>query len=718
MRIVYIAEKPDIASAIASHLWSDHASRRGKHSYIKKDGSDEIIVTWAFGHILQTALPEAYGEEYARFSNYPVIPQTWKKCISPSAKEQFNYIKGVLKNADVVIHGGDPDREGQLLVDEILEFVQYRGEVRRILINAKDSNSMKRAFETIVPNAKFRCLYEAGLARERADWLVGMNLSRAYTASARKNGSGNVWRIGRVKIPTLSLVVSREKELQNFHPVDYFVLVAKCSKDGVPFSATFEPDENMPTDSEGRIIDLACVRTIYNRVYGKDCKVVSVERKTGSENAPLPYSLDTLQVEANRKHGLSPKSVLDTVQSLYEKKYVSYPRSDCNYIPTSQHVDAGHILTALGQYGMQSASMADTKICSKAYNDKKVSAHHAISPTGVTPKDLNEWEQKIYTMIALRYIVQFYPPCKFDTVKYSIECEGYKLSGTGKLITSLGWKSVSKGDDADDSQESLPSLPPISQGDIIKNAVFEIESKQTQPPKRYTEGTLLAAMTNIWRYLSPDNPNREKLKECKGLGTPATRDTIISELMATKSGKSSLSPCITKKGKELVPTEFGMTMIDSIHGSLTKPDFTAVMEYNLSAIADGKVSLDDFMSETTEMVLSNIKYAEDTAGSIPMVSSGTVTQQQDCPKMECPVCRQKTLARKYSPKNKKHFWICEDKSCVHPTTKKQIFYDELRKKPIIKACPQCHEPLSHIHSAKTKQYYWFCPRCNEFKKMM
>lgn len=177
-----------------------------------------------------------------------------------------------MKNADVVIHGGDPDREGQLLVDEILEFVQYRGEVRRILINAKDSNSMKRAFETIVPNAKFRCLYEAGLARERADWLVGMNLSRAYTASARKNGSGNVWRIGRVKIPTLSLVVSREKELQNFHPVDYFVLVAKCSKDGVPFSATFEPDENMPTDSEGRIIDLACVRNIYNRVYGKTAK--------------------------------------------------------------------------------------------------------------------------------------------------------------------------------------------------------------------------------------------------------------------------------------------------------------------------------------------------------------------------------------------------------------------------------------------------------------
>lgn len=317
---------------------------------------------------------------------------------------------------------------------------------------------------------------------------------------------------------------------------------------------------------------------------------------------------------------LSPKMVLDTVQSLYEKKYVSYPRSDCNYIPSSQHTDAGRILKALDQYGMQPLQGADTSIMSKAYNDKKVSAHHAIIPTGVIPNALNEWEKKIYTMIALRYIVQFYPPCKFDTVKYSIECEGYLFSGSGKFVTSLGWKSVSKGEDADESQDSLPSLPPISQGDILKNATYEIESKQTQPPKRYTEGTLLAAMTHIWRYLSQDNPNREKLKECKGLGTPATRDTIISELMATKSGKSTLVPCIAKKGKELVPTEFGVAMIDSIHESLTKPDFTAVMEYNLSAIAEGKVSLDKFMSETTKMVLSNIKYAEDTAGNIPIVS--------------------------------------------------------------------------------------------------
>ena len=717
MTTVYIAEKPDIATAIASYLWSDYSSCKGSHSYKKTVGNDEIIVTWAFGHILATAMPDAYGEEYASFTKYSIIPKVWKKYPSPSSKEQFNYIKSILKKANVVIHGGDPDREGQLLVDEILDFVQYRGEVKRVLINAKDNNSMKRAFETIVPNANFRNLYEAGMARERADWLVGMNLSRAYTANARKNGFGNVWRIGRVKIPTLSLVVTRERELQNFHPVDFFVLVAKYSKDGVPFTATLVPDENTPTDSEGRIISLAHVRNISNEVIGKDCNVVRVECKSSSENAPLPYSLDTLQVEANRKYGMSPKSVLDTVQSLYEKKYVSYPRSDCNYIPSSQHTDAGRILKALEQYGMQSVQGADTSIMSKAYNDKKVSAHHAIIPTGVKPNNLNEREKKIYTMIAMRYIVQFFPACKFDTVKYCIECKGHMFSGSGKVITSPGWKSVSKGEEAEDSQESLPSLPPISQADILKNAEYEIESKQTQPPKRFTEGSLLAAMTNIWRYMSHDNPNREKLKECKGLGTPATRDTIISELMASKSGKSQISPCIEKKGKELVPTAFGIGMIERIHESLTKPDLTAVMEYNLSSIADGKMSLEEFMEQTKQMVLDNIDYAESSADKLCVAFIDKNTKEQAVQNETCPICKGKTLERKYSPKKEKHFWVCNNKCCVHPSTGKAFFYDDFRKKPLVKLCPQCGVPLNRVQSRKNDQYYWFCPKCNEFKKM-
>lgn len=709
--IVYIAEKPDIATAIASYLWNDYAQCRNKHCYQKGD----VIVTWAFGHIMMTAMPEAYGKEYADFANYPIFPTRWKKLPSPSTKEQFEYIRSILKKTDIVVNGGDPDREGQLLIDEILDFVGYQGEVRRILINAKDTDSMRRAFDNIVPNEKFRSLYHAGMARERADWLVGINLSRAYTASARKcGGGGSVWRVGRVKIPTLALVVNREKEIQNFHSVEYFELSGKYSKGGIPFSATMKPKEDAPMDSEGRITEKAYLQTIQKEVKNKPATVTLSEKKSQTESAPLPYSLDTLQVEANKRYGMSPSNVLAKVQSLYEKKFVSYPRSDCNYIPTAQHEDGKRILKSLATYGIDAGRLADVNIKSRCFNDGKVSAHHAIIPTGVVPKDLDDWECKVYDMIATRYVLQFCPPCKYDTIKYEITSEGYVFAGSGKVIVSQGWRSVIRQDD-DDKED--PSVPMLEVGDVFPIPIYIIETKKTTPPKRFTEGTLLAAMTNIWRFVSQDNPNREKLKECKGIGTPATRDSIISDLLATKSGRSNIFPCIQKKGKELVPTSFGISMIESIHESLIKPDMTAIMEYNLSAIADGKMELDKFMEETVEMVKQNIAFAEDSAPALASVVN-SISDSQEVPNEECPVCRCKTLARKYSPKTKKYFWVCQEKSCVHPTNGKTVFFADRKGKPDIKLCPQCGVPLFQVYSKKTKQQYWICPKCNEFKKMI
>lgn len=720
MKTLYIAEKPDIAASMAAYLWpNDYKSLKDKHCYTKGD----TTVTWAYGHILMLCMPEAYGEQFKEFKNYPIIPVEWLKEPSPSSKEQFYAIKKMLKDADIVVNGGDPDREGQLLVDEILVFTGYNGRVNRILINAKDDASMKRAFDTIDSNDNFRNLYLAGLAREYADWLVGMNLSRCYSVNAKKNGVGAVWKIGRVKVPTLSLVVSREKEIENFRPVDYFVLVAKCSKDGIAFTATFEPKEDSPTDSEGRILDCGYLARVLHEIEGKQCKVTAVENKTGTESAPLPYSLDTLQVEANRRYGMSPKSVLDIVQTLYEKKFVSYPRSDCNYIPSSQHADAGRILNALGNYGIAVATNADKSLVSKAYNDKKVSAHHAIIPTGVIPKDLNEWERKIYDMIALRYIVQFYPPCKFDTVKYKVESEDYVFTGSGKKVTHPGWKiAISKCDesvpDADSASNAESSyLPNLVSGDILMPPQYETESKQTTPPKRFTEGTLLAAMTNIWRFVSPDNPNRELLKECKGIGTPATRDTIISELMSDKSGKSAILPCIRKVGKELQPTAFGRCLIDNIDETLTKPDFTATMELHLSMIADGRMSFSSFMKDMEKLVMDNIEYADHHKFSTSdglKEESGTANGGDNVPQMECPVCHKTTLERKYSPKTKSHFWVCCDKDCVHPVTGKTLFFTEERKKPLVKLCPTCKTVATRIFSKKTNKYYWFCPKCDGF----
>ncbi len=277
-------------------------------------------------------------------------------------------------------------------------------------------------------------------------------------------------------------------------------------------------------------------------------------------------------------------------------------------------------------------------------------------------------------------------------------------------MVSPGWRSVVIQEDKDDEVKEVPNLVV---GDVFTIPIYIIETKKTKPPKRFTEGSLLAAMTNIWRFVSPDNPNREKLKECKGIGTPATRDSIISDLLATTSGKSHSFPCIQKKGKELVPTDFGTAMIENIHESLTKPDLTAIMEYNLSAIADGKMELDDFMKQTEAMVRENIRYAEESA---PLSASCLMSSDgQEVPPRECPVCHRETLVRKYSPKTKKHFWVCQEESCVHPATGKPVFYEDYRKKPVIKLCPQCGLPLNNVYSKKKKQSYWFCPKCNEFK---
>lgn len=710
---VYIAEKPDIASAIASFLWKDARQYRKNHYFQNGD----VYVTWSFGHILESAMPDAYGEKYKSFTEYPLFPSKWIKKPSKAAVEQFRAIESLLSKADVVIHGGDPDREGQLLVDEIINYVGYKGKVNRILINAKDDASLKRAFEGIVPDSDFLNLYKAGMARERADWLVGINLSRAYSVNAQRAGVHGTWKIGRVKVPTLALVVNREREIKNFKVKDYYILTATYTKNGIPFMATYVPSDSTPQDSEGRIINKKYLEEIVKEVTGKPSKVVLCEKKPCKEYAPLPYSLDTLQVEANRRFGLSPAAVLATVQSLYEKKIVSYPRSDCNYIPTSQHIDAKRILSSIGKYGIKGTEEADIRIKGKGFNDSKISAHHAIIPTGVVPSSLDGNEKTIYEMIATRYLIQFYPCHEYYQLRYEIECSGHKFAGTGKCTTNIGWKKIYREEEKQkDAEETRSTLPPVALNDIYPTAKYNISSKKTQPPKRFTEGTLLAAMTNIWRFISPDNPNREKLKECKGIGTPATRDTIISELLATKSGKSSVEPCLKKFKKELIPTEFGCYLIDNIDDTLTKPDFTAIMEYSLSLVESGKKSLDSFMKEMEELVRRNISYAENKTFPLSQEATMEFAQRllnENTPSHLCPVCHKETLVRRYSKTTQRPFWVCSDKQCVHSTDKSTMYYEDNNGFPLIKKC-SCGLPAKMIYSKEKNKKYYKCIKCNRW----
>lgn len=830
MQVLYIAEKPDIANAIADYLWPDGDYRKATGFYQK--GS--VTVSWAVGHLLELATPEVYDKRLAKWTNYRIFPAVWQHEVIARTATQFKILKGLLKNADVVIHAGDPDREGQLLIEEILHYCNYRGSVQRLLINAKDDVSMKRAFASVEDNANYENLYAAGLARQQADWLVGINLTRCYSVNAAKFSPGAVWNIGRVKVPTLALVVNREKEIRDFKVRKYYELKAFFTKDGTQFSANWQPDEerlaqtekavtgegtnglrgvpqhagnkvsanhasSLLFDEEGRLLHKDIAEAVRDKVIHADGIVQKVTRKKGTEAPPLPYSLDTLQVEANARFGISPKAALSTVQSLYEKKYVSYPRSDCNYIPRAQHKDAPRILKRLAARGVRGAEGADTALWSRAWNDKKVTAHHAIIPTGEIPQQLSAAEEKIYNMIAERYVMQFYPACEFETVTFEIMLADELFRGSGRLILKPGFRAVfggagkkSAGSDmqdslvedggtaddaaggsrtksgrlkktrsaADDGEEENRTLPDLVKGENLGAPdKVDLLEKETKPPRRFTEGTLLAAMANIYRFMDPKNPNREKLKEVKGIGTPATRDTIISELQGIRGNKQTQTPFMEKVKKELAPTELSFQLIENVDISLTKPDTTAEMEFALAEIAQGEGSVEQFTQSVYDTIDRNIAYAQQhrfpgyTAEPCPLCHTGHllkhfsrktkkaffVCDNKDCvspatgkpvyynvgtdgrpmilPQTEgeakaytCPVCGKETLNRHYSPKTKQYFYVCDDKECVSPITKKNVYYTaDKTGGPLIARCPKDQTVLERKKGPYG--FFWACPAC-------
>lgn len=697
MITLYIAEKPDIGKAIAAYLWPDGSAKREK-TYIQKD---DTVVSWAAGHILRQAMPEEYDPSYKSWNHYGIFPKDWILLPSADKKDLLQGLGTLLKKADTVIHAGDPDREGQLLIDEILEYYKYAGTVKRLLINAKDDVSMKRAFNSIEDNEKYKPLYEAGLARERADWLVGINLTRAYTNNARRHGYNAVFRVGRVLIPTLALVVRREAEISNFHSKEYHELIGNFLKDNIPFKAKFEPDEQFPTDEAGRVLDKNLLEAVKEKLRNAKASVLTIEKKKGSRQPPLPHSLDTLQVLANKRYDYSPKTVLDTVQKLYEAKLVSYPRSDCNYIPESQKGDARSIIPMLQNFGLPAAVMANLEITSRAWNDSKIMAHHAIIPTGVEPQDLSDEESNIYELIATRYCLQFYAPWTFEKVSFVIEAAGLHFKGTGTLTIEKGFTAAN--DEDDDKQEKdnivLPSMAADEEVDVRQ---YEVLQKKTTPPKRFTEGTLLAAMTNIWRFVSPDNPNREKLKEISGIGTPATRDTIISNLMISRSKGHHIEPYIRKKGKELIPTETGRNIISIIDPSLTYPDTTAVMELALAEITKGKGNRTEYLSSIITIVEENIHRAESLKYPAPPAAKDAVP---------CPICTDGHLVRRHSKAKNFDFWICSNEDCKSPVTGKKVYYSDLDGKPVVAICP--HDAGVPLERWKGKfGYFWKCPKCN------
>ena len=591
---LYIAEKPSMARELAAFLKNP---QRGK-GFIKTAGG---IVTWLFGHVLQQVEPDAYDPKYKRWraEDLPIVPKDWKLEINPSTVQQFQIVKDLISKADEIIHAGDPDREGQLLVDEVLDFLGNKKPVKRILLNALDETSIRRANADLRDNAEFFNLKQSALARSRADWLIGMNLSRAYTLAARRLGHQDlVLPIGRVKTPTLALVVRREREIKNFKPVDFFKIKATFEHANGKFLAQFKPSKkflDLPAfDSEGRLIDKKFAEELVKKFSTAplDGKIFSYKTTEKKEAQPLPFSLSSLQVAAGKAFGYTPQQVLDAAQSLYEKKLTSYPRSDCEFLPTTQFKDAKWILKNLSRSTDDSlknlAAHANPTIKSRAWNDKKISAHHAIIPTQKPlDRQLPEIEFNVYNLIAKNYAVQFYPPHVYDETVVEVKYKGEIFSARGKVIKQIGWREfyVAPKTKADDETESL--LPQMKTGDDVKYKKSELKKGVTKPPARFTSSTLVQGMKDIHKYVK--NPEAKKqLKDVYGIGTEATRAAIIDDL--TKRGFLK----VTKK--ILYPTEKAYLLIDALPDAMTYPDATAIWEDKLHSMSEGDGTLEDFLA--------------------------------------------------------------------------------------------------------------------------
>jgi len=513
----------------------------------------------------------------------------------------------LLKSAERVVHAGDPDREGQLLVDEVLQFLGYQGPVDRLLISDLTPAAVRKALGELRPNAKFRGLSEAALARQRADWLYGINLTRLYTILGRAGGYDGVLSVGRVQTPLLGLIVRRDSEIEDFKPRPYYIVRAAVRAGDAHFIATWQPTEGSPgvVDDAGRPINRQDAAAVRARIAGRSGQVTTCSRDKKSEPPPLPYSLPDLQVDAGKRLGLGPKQTLEACQSLYEThRMLTYPRSDCPYLPEGQHDQAIAVLAAIATNIpalVPTASAADRSRRSRAWNDKKVTAHHAIIPTVVAKPvaNLTPAERAIYYLVARRYLAQFHPPFEYQETKIELAIEGERFRAAGRQTVAEGWRALIPKVDADEErkepkdEEPAGELPLLREGERVVCAEVTIAERHTVPPKPFTEASLIQAMTGIARYVQ-DPKIRQLLRETDGIGTPATQAAIIQTLFDRGF--------IEKRGRQVTSTPIGRALVQTLPDVATQSDMTALWEAAMRRIDGGQMSLDAFLDEVLDQL--------------------------------------------------------------------------------------------------------------------
>jgi len=555
---LFLCEKPSQARDIAKVLG---ANRRG-------DGCLQgagVTVTWCIGHLLETAPPDAYDPRYKRWvlADLPIVPERWKMLVKPKTASQFKAVKRLLGECSELVIATDADREGEMIARELVEHCRYRGPIRRLWLSALDDASIRKALAALKPGAETFNLYHAALGRSRADWLIGMNMSRLFTLLGRQSGYRGVLPVGRVQTPTLRLVVDRDRSIADFIPVPFWAIDVQLLADSAAFTAQWQaPDDHC--DDQGRCLDQARAQQAADAMRNAaSARLLKLKTERQREAAPLPFDLGTLQEVCSKKLGLGAQETLDIAQALYEThKLITYPRSDCGYLPLSQHGEARAIVAALTQADPTLAALQphlDLSRRSRAWNDAKVGAHHGIIPTAAAR---------------------------------GLERLAGRPRAVGKRVVEPGWKRAmpealapARGNREAAAPQSLPAL---QQGQDYAVGEITLKDQQTQPPKPFTEGDLIKAMKNVAKLV--DDPRlKQKLKDTTGIGTEATRAGIIQGLLDRGY--------LVRQGKALAATPAAFSLIDAVPRPIADPGTTAIWEQALDMVQSGEMPLEEFVAK-------------------------------------------------------------------------------------------------------------------------
>lgn len=682
-KTLVLTEKPSVAKDIARVLGC------------RKNGSgciigDKYIVTWALGHLVTLADPEAYDNKYKtwRMEDLPMLPKHMKLVVIGQTSKQFKAVSALLSSPEIsnVVIATDAGREGELVARWIIQKANCRKPMQRLWISSQTDKAIKEGFASLKPSSQYDNLYRSAQCRAEADWLVGLNVSRALTCKHNAQLSA-----GRVQTPTLAMIVKREEEILKFRPKTFYTVKA----DFGGYSALYKDTHN-----QARFFDQAAAQKIADEIKGKRGILSEVKKVYRFKAPPAAYDLTELQRDANRKYGYSAKQTLSYMQSLYEThKLLTYPRTDSRYITKDVVATLPERLRAIavGPYKELANAVLKTKPLSTKYivNDAKVTDHHAIIPTEqyVDLNKLSREERHIYDLVVRRFIAVLSAPFEYDEVQVKITVGGYNFYTKGQTVKSAGWKAVYdsslEDDDEEDSDISSQSLPALSQGAPAFVQNVRVSEGKTAPPARYTEATLLTAMENPTGQVD-DGSLRDALKTAGGLGTPATRADIIEKLFD--------SFCVERRGREIYPTSKGKQLIEIVPAELRSAEMTAKWEQRLSLIANGKADDRRFIEEMRT-------YA---ASLVNDVRSGDAQYRHDNITREvCPECG-KYLLEVNGKKGK--MLICRDRECGY---RKSISVVTNAR------CPECHKKLEMRGEGDKKTFFCVCgyrEKLSDFEK--